>query len=178
MIGIIVRLKVTVWRILTELLLLCIICGCGAHSHSTMYGKKPEEIFMRLREIINDHPESPQAEDARFGIAEYFYYQKDYHDALIEFSRFIKKYPEGNAAIFAKIYLLKIYSDPRHNVEIEKSLSMDIEKELYSRPLFLLFSEYEKKSYFSPLGNTYEVRSYTDRVEVYINDMVFYTVTP
>lgn len=175
-------IKRTSANILAEFLILCLICGCGAHSHSSISGKighqKPEEIFMKLRAIVNDYPESLQAEDARFGIAEYFYYQKDYHDALIEFSKFIKKYPEGNATIFAKIYLLKIYSDPRHNVEIEKSLSMDIEKELYSRPLFLLFSEYEKKSYLSPLGNTYEVRSYTDRVEVYLNGMVFYTVTP
>ena len=175
---IIMRLRVAVWQILAELFILCLICGCGAHSHSAVYGKKPEEIFMRLREIVNYRPDSPEAEDARFGIAEYFYYQKDYRDALIEFSKFIKKYPKGNATIFAKLYLLKIYSDPRHNVKIEKSLSMDIEKELYSRPLFLLFSEYEKKSYFSPLGNTYEVRSYTDKVEVYLNGSVFYTVTP
>lgn len=163
------------------LLALCLASGCAAHStrlHERFSRLRTEETFMKLREIVNNHPNSSQAEDAQFSIAEYYYYQKDYHDALIEFINFVKRYPNGNATIFAKLYLLKIYSVPRHDAEVEKSLSMDIERELYSRPLFLLFSEYEKKSYTSPFGNIYEVHSFPEKVEVYLNGKSFYTITP
>lgn len=140
--------------------------------------KQYDFAFMELRALIRDFPENSYTKDAIFAIGEYFYLNKMYGDAIGIFRGYVEKYPQSDGAIFAKVYLLKIMEDIKNPTPEEKIAMDNIKMDIFSEPLFLLFSEYKEGSYKSVFQNCFRVRHYIDRIEVYRNNEIFITITP
>jgi len=139
--------------------------------------KQPDFALMEFRSLLREFPKSPLAQKASFAIAEYYYDNKMYNDAIKSFTGYIKDYPDSKAGIYAKAYLLKIIEDIKNPAWEEKRLFEDIQKDFFPKPLFLLFKEYKEVSYGSPLQNKFKIKYYIDNVEVYRNNQLFIKVT-
>jgi len=50
----------------------------------------------KFREIIKKYPTSSLADNAQFWLAECYYREKDYENAILEYEKVIKNYPEGD----------------------------------------------------------------------------------
>ncbi len=134
--------------------------------------------FLEFRSIIRDFPDSRYARESEFAIGEYLFMQKMYWESIKNFSEYIRDYPDSNGAIFAKAYILKIMEDIENLTAEQKKDIENIKTELFSEPLFLLFSEYKEISYRSAFNNNFSIRYYVDIIKVYKNDKIFVTVTP
>ena len=73
--------------------------------------KQPDFALMEFRSVIRDFPKSPLARKSVFAIAEYYYDNKMYYDAIKDFTGYVKSYPDSKANVFAKAYLLKIIEE-------------------------------------------------------------------
>lgn len=133
--------------------------------------------FMEFRSIVRDFPKSPLAQRSAFAIAEYYYENKMHADAAKEFTAHIKNYPDSKANIFAKAYLLKIMEEIQNPTPEEKKMLDDINMYFFSKPLFLLFTEYKEASYKSASLNKFSIRYYIDNIEVYRNGRLFIKIT-
>jgi tol-pal system protein YbgF len=49
-------------------------------------------------QLIDNYPQSPQADNAQFWIGETYYQEKWYEKAILEYQKVIEKYPSGNKA--------------------------------------------------------------------------------
>jgi len=139
--------------------------------------KQPDFALMEFRSLLREFPKSPLAQKSLFAIAEYYYDNKMYNDAIKSFTGYVKDYPDSKAGIFAKVYLLKIIEEIKDPTWEEKRLFEDIQKDFFSKPLFLLFKEYKEASYKSPLQNKFKIRYYIDNIEVYRNGQPFIKIT-
>ncbi len=140
--------------------------------------KQPDFALMEFRSVIRDFPNSPLAQRSIFAIAEYCYDNKMYHDAINDFTGYVKSCPDSKANVFAKVYLLKIIEEIADPTLEEKNMFEDIKKEFFSKPLFLLFKECKETSYQSPSRNRFKIRYYIDNIEVYRNSQLFLTLKP
>jgi hypothetical protein len=140
--------------------------------------KQPDFALMEFRSVIRDFPKSPLAQRSVFAIAEYCYDNKMYHEAINDFTRYVRSCPDPKAGVFAKAYLLKIIEESNDPTWEEKKMFDDIKKEIFSKPLFLLFKEYKKTSYQSPSRNRFKIKYYIDNIEVYRNGQLFLTLKP
>jgi outer membrane protein assembly factor BamD (BamD/ComL family) len=139
--------------------------------------KQVDFAFMQFRNIIRDFPESPFAQKSIFAIAEYSYDHMMYYDAIKNLREYINDYPDSKTNVFAKAYLLKIIEEIKNPTWEEKRVFEDITKEFFSKPLFLLFTEYKETSYRSPSLNKFKIRYYIDNIEVYRNDKLFIKIS-
>jgi len=140
--------------------------------------KQPDFAFMELRSIVRDFPESPFAQRTIFAMAEYYYDSGMYYDAITNFTRYINDYPDSKAGVFAKAYLLKIMEEIKDPSWEEKRMLENAKRDFFSKPLFLLFTEYKETSHRSALWNKFKIRYYIDNVEVYRNGQLFVNITP
>lgn len=140
--------------------------------------KQPDFAFMGFRSIARDFPDSPLAERAIFAMAEYYYDNKMYYDAIKNFTWCAKNYSDLKANVIAKAYLFKIIKEIKDPASEEKEMAEDIKKEFFSKSVFLLFSEYKKTSYRSALLNKFRIKHYADNIDVYRNDQPFLTLEP
>jgi len=139
--------------------------------------KQPDFALMEFRSLLREFPKSPLVQKTSFAIAEYYYNNKMYNDAIKSFAGYVKDYPDSKAGIFAKVYLLKIIEEIKDPAWEEKRLFEEIQKDFFSKPLFLLFKEYKETSYKSPLQNKFKIRYYIDNIEVYRNGQLFIKIT-
>jgi len=142
-----------------------------------MKNNQPDFALMEFRNVARDFPKSPLAKRSMFAIAEYYYDNKIYYDAIKDFTGYIKNYPGSKEDVFARAYLLKIMREIENPTWEEKTAFEDIKKELFSKPLFLLFKEYRETSYRSASLNRFKIRYYIDNIEVYRNGQLFIKIT-
>jgi tol-pal system protein YbgF len=55
-----------------------------------------QEARKGFEQLIADYPQSPNADNAQFWIAETYYREKWYEKAILEYQKVIEKYPSGN----------------------------------------------------------------------------------
>lgn len=139
--------------------------------------KKYDFAFFAFRSITRDFPKSKYTSDALFAVGEYFYSQRANAESISSFSEYVRKYPNASGAVFAKTYLLKIIETAEKPSAAEKKNIDNLEKEFFSKPLFLLFSQYKEVSYKSGLANSFTIRYYVDKIEVYKNGQIFYRIS-
>jgi len=139
--------------------------------------KQDDFALIEFRSIIREFPKSGYARKAAFAIAEYCYDHRMYNDAIKNFTEYIKGHPDSKGATFAKAYLAKIIEEIKEPTWEEKRLFEDIQKDFFSKPLFLTFSEYRKASYRSDGQNIFKIRRYIDNIEVYRNGQPFLKIT-
>ena len=135
--------------------------------------KQYDYALMEFRTIIRDYPGTKYAQRAMFGIGEYFYNNSMHYEAIDAFSDYVAKYPNSDAGIFARAYLLKITEDIARPTEEDRAMLDGMKKEFFSKPVFLLFSEYKELSYRSVFRNSFKIRYYLDIIEVYRNGQIF-----
>lgn len=135
--------------------------------------KQYDMALMDFRAIIRDYPGTKYTQRALFGIGEYFYNNSMHYEAIKTFSDYIRKYPNSDASIFARAYLLKITETIARPTEEDRAMVDGMKKEFFSKPVFLLFSEYKELSYRSVFKNSFKIRYYLDIIEVYRNGQIF-----
>lgn len=122
--------------------------------------------FSYFNMISTIHPESRYAKDSLFAVGEYYFLQGDTRNAKKAFSKFVGKYSETEAKLFALTYLFKIA-----NTEKDLEKAEEIKKEIVSfKQLSLLFKDFEEIEYSSALSNKYKATYFIDRVDIYINE--------
>ncbi len=139
--------------------------------------KKYDFAFLAFRSITRDFPKSKYASDALFAVGEYLYSQTANTESISNFSEYVRKYPNSDGTVFAKTYLLKIIEAAQKPTAVEKEIINNLEKEFFSKPLFLLFSQYKEVSYKSGFANSFAIRYYVDKIEVYKNGQIFYRIS-
>lgn len=128
--------------------------------------------FMELRSYLQESPESDRAQNARFAMAEYYFQNKDYRQAILELTDYVMRYPEGKNTVFAQALLYKIFLEYQSEPELLGKL-----KELFfSKSIVLIFSEAKTKRYKSILGNRYSIMEYVDKIDVFQNDTLLFEI--
>ena len=153
--------------------------GRGQYDRAVQYVKEHNHdiALMEFLSIIRNFPESIYAQKSLFAIGEYFYEKNAYSEAIKHFTKYIRDYPDYDDAIFARAYLLKIIKGAKEAPEENKVIIKNIESDFFSKPLFLLFSEYKEETYRSALQNDFTIHHYIDMVEVYRNGELFIKLT-
>ena len=140
--------------------------------------KKYDFAFMEFRSVVKNFPKSSFTQQSIFAMAEYYYDHKMYYDAILNFTGYINNYPSSKANVFAKAYLLKITEEIQDPTWEEKRMLENVKEDFFSKPLFLLFTEYKETSYRSASRNDFRIRYYIDNVEVYRNGQLFVKIAP
>lgn len=139
--------------------------------------KRADFAFMAFRSIIRNFPETEYARESMFAIAEYYYEINAYFDAIRHFKDYIKIYPNTSGVTFAKAYLLKIKESIKNPTVKQKEILDEMEMDFFSRPLFLIFSEYKEDSYKSAFQNEFTIRYQLDLIEIYRNGKIFVKIS-
>lgn len=174
------------------ILLVCFVfSSCATFSDSATYYRQAardaqrnnyDAAFLQLKALLANAPHSPYAPRALFSIAEYYYDQKDYTDAILTYYRYIKDYPRDDGRIFAELLIYKISTEIKTTKNIrlkERDLIASIEKKIFSKPMFFLFFENETSyTYRSVFGNVYTAFDYVDKVAVKRNGEHFLEISP
>jgi outer membrane protein assembly factor BamD (BamD/ComL family) len=163
--------------------ILCILSGTPGISHAQtdaelynnakLAAKQGDRdfAFMQYHSLMRLSENSPYYHDALFAVGEYYFDMSNYYDAYRTFVEFVELYPRSEALPFAVVYLLKMEQNQQENE------SEDLEKKVITfKQLSLLFSEYKEYLYTSPLGTKYKAVYFIDKVEIYINEVLFETV--
>lgn len=148
----------------------CLSCATGPQ----IKNDNLDLTFIRLKNYLGDHPDSPHAQKIRFGLAEYYFQINDYKDAIEELTSYINDYSPDKKAVFAYFLLYKIISENYQNTDILQK----IKEKFFSKSLFLMFGEVKTHSYRSIFNNIYKAYEHIDKIEVYRNDDLFLQLTP
>ena len=130
--------------------------------------------FVKLNSYLKEFPDSIHVAEARFAVCEYYFQIKDYRSAIYKLRDYIMDFPEEEATIFAQLLLYKILSEYKK----EPALIEKIKESLFSKSVFLVFSDAKVKYYKSSLNNIYRILNYVDKIEVFRNNEPFLKITP
>ena len=130
--------------------------------------------FVKLDSYPKEFPDSIHVPKARFAVCEYYFQIKDYRSAIYKLRDYIIDFPEEKATIFAQLLLYKILSEYKK----EPALTEKIKESLFSKSVFLVFSDAKVKHYKSSLNNIYRILNYVDKIEVFRNNEPFLKITP
>lgn len=122
--------------------------------------------FLEFRAVINDNPSARHAKESLFGIGEYYFLQNMNEESADTFQEYIQSNPDSKASIFARAYLLKMLEEETDAKQNEEAVN-EIKNGLFSKPLFLLFSDYKEINYKSPLGYKFKARYYMNSLQIY-----------
>lgn len=135
--------------------------------------------FMSLSELIREYPEYKFIAEAKFSVGEYNFLSGNYNKAVKELVGFLKTYPNHKGSVFAKSFLYKIINDNKWiNSEETGKIAQAIKEEFFSAPAFFVFSEFKEKSLQSLLGNSYSLKEYVDKIEIFANGKLLLSVSP
>lgn len=175
-------MKINKTRFSFIFLLAFLSLSCAVLNRDIQYYEAVEETkagninfaFLRLKSYIRDNPDSIYAPQARFAICEYYIENNNYRDAIEHLARYILDYPEEKNIVFAEALLYKTLMEYKGEPQfVEK-----IKEKLFSKSIFLLFSDSKIKRYKSIFNNTYKIVDYIDKIEVFKNDGLFLKITP
>lgn len=106
------------------------LAGCGKPAPEEYVGKatlaiNEKNFALALEEfekLINDHPNSPQAEEAMFTIAKIQSDElKDFPKAIAAYKRYMEKYPNGHQAPLALFMTGYIFHNELHDLDNARS---------------------------------------------------------
>ncbi len=135
--------------------------------------------FLSLKELLRQSPNYRHAAGVKFAIAEYHFSNSEFKAAIIALVDYLNHYPEDKFNIFAKGMLYKSISDVKlQESDKTQEIIKEIKKEFFASPVFFVFSEFKEKSVTSILGNSYLLKEYVDKIEIFQNDKLFLSVSP
>ncbi len=137
--------------------------------------KKPDFAFLEYRALLKDHPESPAAADAAFGLGEYYFEMRNVAESAMAFQRLTVKPTDDVSQVLALTYLLKC-AELSSDEQSIKTYRTQLKKSLASKKFLMLFGEGRKQQWNSPFENRFELKEFVDRMEIYRNGSPFYTI--
>ena len=143
--------------------------------HSPQASTDTENLkkFISFRSRLSKKIRPAERMQIEFALAEYYFRVNDVFDARSSFQEFIKNNPVGLSTLLANVYLYKI---ARMTNTQEKT--SEIKKEIFKDQFILLFDKYKTLKYTSLYGNTYEVRYFVDKIEIFLNGDIFEQIGP
>ncbi|MEW6008531.1 MAG: hypothetical protein AB1629_02735 [Candidatus Omnitrophota bacterium] len=139
---------------------------------------KRDFVFLSLSELIREYPGYKFIAEARFAVGEYHFLSGNYNKAVNDLVGFLKNYPNHKGSVFAKSFLYKIINDNKWiNSEEAGKIAKAIKEEFFSTPAFFVFSEFKEKSLKSLLGNSYSLKEYVDKIEIFANGKLLLSVS-
>lgn len=163
------------------------LSSCASFSNADrLYGQAREFAkegrndfaFLSLTELLRETPDYRFAAEAKFAIAEYYFLRGNYTKALRELADFLTSSPDNELAVLAKSFLYNIITDLKWvQGEAAEELVEQIKLQFFSNPVFFIFSEFKEKSITSLLGNNYLLKEYVDKIEIYKNGKLFFSVS-
>lgn len=163
-------------------ILIWINLSCASLNRDKAYWEAAQEgkagnidfAFLQLTDYLRENPDSIYAPHARFAICEYYLENKGYRDAIEHLTKYIIDYREEKNIVFARAMLYKILMEYKDEPQfVEK-----IKESLFSKSVFLIFSESKTKQYKSIFNNTYQIIDYVDKIEVFKNGQLILKITP
>ena len=138
------------------------------------YGKegKLDFAFMELRNLLRTYPEGPHVPEVEFALGEYFFLQRNPREAKAAFLRCLPEIPFDSVPRFlCQIYLLKCEEDsPGSKVP---PLLTQLKQQLSSQRFFQAFDDKRTRTWESPLGTSYTLNEFVNRVEILQNGQTF-----
>jgi len=143
-----------------------------------LYGRegKFDFAFMELRDLLRRYPEGPHVPQVEFGLAEYFFLQSNFAEARKAFSNCLSKIgEESTPRVLSQIYLL-LCLEKTDRVPAAKTLLGQLKQKFSSQSFFIAFDDKRTHTWQSPLGIVYTLHEFVDRLEIYQNEKLFYTL--
>ncbi|MCX7927710.1 MAG: outer membrane protein assembly factor BamD [Candidatus Omnitrophica bacterium] len=125
--------------------------------------------FLYFNNLLEQFPSSRYSEQALFAVGEYYFIERNYRQATTTFLKFIDRYPDSVASVFALCYLREIAQYLGDESTTEKLTQLIIS----CQRLSLVFRESKTISYVSALKRKLCVRYFIDKVEFSINGELF-----
>jgi len=126
--------------------------------------------FLQLRTKLQESRKPAEKNNVHFAIAEYYLKVNDLHDAQAALAQHINSEVVDITTLLANVYLYKIANYRHDQAQVDR-----LKKEIFDNKFVLLFEKFKQINYTSLLGNTYEVRHFVDRIEVFLNGDVLET---
>ncbi len=121
--------------------------------------------FVNFLSIVKNSPGSRYRQDALFAVIEYYFLSSNYTDAFSASVELLDNYPDSEMRPFVLFYLLKI-SQAWGNDDLTKIVQTQIKN---LKRIVLIFKETEDYKFKSPLGLSYRVAYYIDKLEFYLD---------
>ena len=140
------------------ILLIVFLVATSAFFASIAFSSEDKDeifTFMQLRKFVNKKPNSPEAQEALFGIAEYFFKQNAILDSKCSFKQLVETKEARIVSFLANVYLYKIAE-----IKKEEESMLLLKNKIFSNPFILLFSEYKILEYESTMSNKYVIHNY------------------
>lgn len=125
--------------------------------------KQYDFAFMRYRTILNKYPQSKYTQQALFATAEYYYRLGHHQKAAEHFRTYLQRYPDDEAKLFVLAFLYKFADENGKTQEADEYAKQIIELKQVS----LVFRDFKKYSYTSPMHRTYTAVFHIDKIELF-----------
>ena len=155
--------------------LACLALFPAAHA-TDLHDSEHDFLFLQLQQSLRNEPASPENTARYFALGEYQFELKNFDEAERFFRRADGK-TSGMPALLTKVYLARIAgARDRRTQSVE---ARRLKQTLAGRHFFSVFGPDEKKQevWTSLLKNRYTLDERVDRLEVYLNGSLFYTVS-
>lgn len=132
--------------------------------------------FMEIQRDLHENPNGPQAREELFAIGEYYFQEQNPSLAADYFKRFGPSELKKTEDLIATAYLAQC-AKLTGDTGSEGVFKEKMEEMLSSQSYFVSFNNKRVWSWRSPLGNRFDFRELVDRMEILINDNLFYTIS-
>lgn len=166
-------------RVLTRLrsglcLLLCLAVLSPARAESVPSPADRDLLFLEVQHRLREEPSSALSPSRRFAAGEYLFEAGNFTQARDSFLKADEDEAAGFHGVLAKVYLTKIAlleKDPDAVGALER-----LKKALSDKRFLSVFGEKRQERWVSPLKNHYTLIESVDKLEVYLNDALFYEI--
>jgi uncharacterized protein HemY len=131
--------------------------------------------FLELNAMVREYPNDSRTPAASFALAEYYFEQLDYMEARKILEEILAKPSKSVTDLLAQIYLLKIAEATKSDTE-KNEREERLKEILSSKRFFMLFGKKATKKWSSPLGNRFKFAEAVDKMEIFRNDELYYTI--
>ncbi len=153
-------------------LLACLSMSLAAHAESASDPGR-DFLYLELQQSLSKEPDSPKNPARFFALGEYQFGMKNFAAA----ERFFRKADEkasGELALFTKVYLARLA--PYRSAD-DGAQARHLKETLASRHFLSTFGKKKQETWTSILKNRYTLVEHVDRLEVYLNDKLLYTIS-
>lgn len=160
-------------KIILSMILMFIIGVLNLAKAESEDSSELDFAFMRFRSYLEGDNGSRHREEALFAVGEYYFWKAAYHDASATFLKLLDEYPDSKSRLFVLMYLLKIAEKTQQETAMK-----EIRNEIISfKQLILLFKDFKKYEFESPLGKRHKAIYYIDKVEFFVDGELFAKIT-
>lgn len=157
----------------TALVLACLaFCATNAQSAE---GTSAHFLFLELQRAVHDDPSSPKTPARLFALGEYYFRMGNLAQAERSFHEAAGKAEADAQELLTRVYLAEIERMKTGDTQPEDLRRL--KETLSNKRFFSVFGESNRYRWKSELSSDYELVEHVDRMEVYLNGSLFYTIS-